>query len=118
MKSLLIFISIVSITASGFLGVITGAMIGQEWKSLLMVLAAMLLSSLLALISLGAALRLKPITLLPALGLIAACIMCGLAYNIFLIPEGFKLIIIAIILLISGFLVSKSIKNNLKNTQP
>lgn len=118
MKLLFIFISIVLITVSGFFGVLTGVLIGQEGKSFLMALTVLLLSSLFSLISLRAALKLKLIKLLPVFGFTVTCIVCSLVYDRVLIPEGFKLIIMTILLLISGFLVSKSIKNNLRNMQP
>jgi hypothetical protein len=117
MKLLLIFISIVAVTANGFLGILTGALMGQEWKSFLMALTALLLSSLLSLISLRVTLKLTLIKLLPIFGFTATCFVCGLAYDRVLIPEGFKLIILTTLLLISGFLASTSINNNLMNTQ-
>lgn len=115
MKLIFIFISIVSIAASGFFGVLTGVLAGEANNSFLMGFTALLVSLLLSLFSLRVALRLKPIKLLPILGIIVPCIVCGFAYDRILIPEGFKLIIIAIVLTCSGFWVSKSIKNNLKN---
>ena len=113
MRLLFIFISVVSITASGFFGLLTGVLLGQEVKSLLIVLMALLLSSLLTVISLRVVLRLKLIKLLPVFGFTVTCILCGLAYDRLLIPEGFKLIIIAILLVLAGFLISKSINNTL-----
>lgn len=109
MKILLIIFGIICISVSGCFGVLTGALLADMQSPIVTVSITLVISTLLALVILKSIFKLRLVKLLPFLSFTATCIFCGFAYDRILIPEGFKLIILMVLLIMSGLLASKSI---------
>lgn len=98
----------------GFLSLLLGVCVAAihsatEYKTLMFTIVGLLISMPVAFLLLGAILGKSMKSLSPLFAFFAVCGLCGLLYELVKIPEGFKLIGIAVLLLSVGLLSAKAV---------
>jgi hypothetical protein len=120
-KMILVTLSIALISVAGYLSFFIGALLStMEFSELFenyVALAVMFLSAVIGVYFLIRILQIRPAGLLPLSPFVFICLALGFFYDRIYIPEGFKLMGAAILLMLTGLIGARRVAKGPKNAK-
>ena len=119
-KTFLAVVSFLLFAISGFFAFALGSYIANMSRqlsdgTLSLLLVSFFVSSFLCFFAMKGFLKSDAKKLRPFLGVLLACFVSGIAYDLIRVPEGFKLIGLSIVLLLVGWMAAKRVAANLRS---